>query len=99
DARFFRSFPTRRSSDLRLRNGLVVAQVALSLVLLIPAGLLVRGLWRALSIDPGYETKKALIVGYSLELSGYDETRARRFNQQVRSEEPPSELQSLTNHS
>ena len=42
----------------RLRNGLVVAQVAFSLVLLIPAGLLVRGLWRALAIDPGYEAKK-----------------------------------------
>jgi macrolide transport system ATP-binding/permease protein len=67
----------------RLRNGLVVAQVALSLVLLIPAGLLVRGLWRALSIDPGYETKKALVVGYSLELSGYDDARARRFNQEL----------------
>ena len=65
----------------RLRNGLVVAQVALSLVLLIPAGLLVRGLWRALAIDPGYETKKALTVSYSLELSGYDDARARRFNQ------------------
>ncbi|MBO0859291.1 MAG: ABC transporter permease [Chloracidobacterium sp.] len=66
-----------------LRNGLVIAQVALSLVLLIPAGLLVRGLWRALAIDPGYETKKALVVGYSLELSGYDDARARRFNQEL----------------
>ncbi|HEY6402889.1 MAG TPA: ADOP family duplicated permease, partial [Blastocatellia bacterium] len=67
----------------RLRNGLVIAQVALSLVLLIPAGLLVRGLWRALAIDPGYETRKTLTVGYSLELRGYDEARARRFNQEL----------------
>jgi putative ABC transport system permease protein len=67
----------------RLRNGLVIAQVALSLVLLIPAGLLVRGLWRALAIDPGYETKKALTVGYSLKLRGYDDARARRFNQEL----------------
>ncbi len=67
----------------RLRNGLVVAQVAFSLVLLIPAGLLVRGLWRALAIDPGYETRKALVVAYSLELSGYDDARARRFNQEL----------------
>jgi predicted permease len=67
----------------RLRNGLVVAQVAFSLVLLIPAGLLVRGLWRAFAIDPGYETKKTLIVAYSLELSGYDGARARRFNQEL----------------
>jgi putative ABC transport system permease protein len=67
----------------RLRNGLVIAQVALSLVLLIPAGLLVRGLWRALAIDPGYEAKKTLVVAYSLELSGYDDARARRFNQEL----------------
>jgi putative ABC transport system permease protein len=67
----------------RLRNGLVVAQVALSLVLLIPAGLIVRGLWRALATDPGYEIKKALIVGYGLELSGYDDAHERRFNQEL----------------
>jgi predicted permease len=67
----------------RLRKGLVIAQVAFSLVLLIPAGLLVRGLWRALAIDPGYETQKTMVVGYSLELSGYDDARARRFNQEL----------------
>ncbi|HEV2666763.1 MAG TPA: ABC transporter permease, partial [Blastocatellia bacterium] len=58
-----------------LRNGLVVAQVALCLALLIPAGLLLRGLAKALSDDPGFETKKLLVVFYSLELSGYDEAR------------------------
>jgi macrolide transport system ATP-binding/permease protein len=66
-----------------LRSGLVVAQVALCLVLLIPAGLLLRGLYRALGIDPGYDPKKLIGVGYSLELSGYDETRARQFNQEL----------------
>jgi putative ABC transport system permease protein len=66
-----------------LRNGLVVAQVALCLALLIPAGLLLRGLAKALSDDPGFETKKLLIVFYSLELSGYDEARLQLFHQQL----------------
>jgi putative ABC transport system permease protein len=64
-----------------LRNGLVVAQVALCLVLLIPAGLLLRGLSKALAADPGYETKKLLTVFYSLEVSGYDDARVERFHQ------------------
>src|SRR5262249_23137151 len=62
---------------------LVVAQVALCLVLLIPAGLLLRGASNALSTDPGFETKKLMIVFYSLELSGYDEARIQLFHQQL----------------
>jgi predicted permease len=67
-----------------LRNGLVVAQVALSLVLLVPAGLLLRGFVRILMTDPGFETKKALVVGYGLQLSGQDQARAQTFNHQLR---------------
>jgi putative ABC transport system permease protein len=66
-----------------LRNGLVVAQVALCLLLLIPAGLLLRALTHALSVDPGFETKKLLIVIYSLELSGYNGARAELFHRQL----------------
>jgi predicted permease len=66
-----------------LRSGLVVAQVALCLVLLIPAGLLLRGLVNVLESDPGYETKRVLFVGYSLELSGYDQHRAQLFRGQL----------------
>jgi len=67
----------------RLRSGLVVAQVALSLVLLIPAGLLVRGLRHALAIDPGFETNRTLEVKTNLRWSGYDEPRARQFQQEL----------------
>lgn len=66
-----------------LRNGLIVVQVALCLVLLIPAGLLLRGLTQALATDPGFETKNLLVVFYSVELSGYDEARTQLFHQQV----------------
>jgi macrolide transport system ATP-binding/permease protein len=74
----------QRLSRSSLRNGLVVAQVALSLMLLVPAGLLLRGLAQILMADPGFETKKTLVVGYSLELSGYDQARAQTFNRQLR---------------
>jgi predicted permease len=38
------------------RDGLVVAQTALALVLLIGSGLLVRSFWALRNVDPGYET-------------------------------------------
>jgi predicted permease len=75
--------PGGRATTSWLRTGLVVAQVALCFLLLIPAGLLLRGLTNALSIDPGFETKRLLIVIYSLELSGYDNARAKLFQQQL----------------
>jgi len=75
--------PGGRVARSWLRKGLVVAQVALCFLLLIPAGLLLRALTNALSIDPGFETKRLLIVFYSLELSGYDNARAKLFHQQL----------------
>jgi predicted permease len=52
-------------------------------VLLIPAGLLLRSVQLNLANDPGYDAKKLLSVGYSLELSGYDAERAKAFQQQL----------------
>jgi macrolide transport system ATP-binding/permease protein len=75
--------PGGRAARPWLRNGLVVAQVALCFLLLIPAGLLLRALSNAFSLDPGFETKRLLIVIYSLELSGYDNARAKLFHQRL----------------
>jgi putative ABC transport system permease protein len=59
--------------------------VALSLTLLVGAGLLVRTLLKAYGIDPGFRTDRVLFV--SVELSSlefrYDETRARQFYAEV----------------
>ena len=72
-----------RVARSKMRNALVVAQVSLCLILLIPAGLLVRGVKHVLGSDPGYETKKLIDVAYSLELSGYSPERARVFHEQL----------------
>ena len=74
---------TTRSAGSWLRNGIVVVQVSLCLLLLLPAGLLLRSLQRVLATNPGYETKQLLSLGYSLELSGYDAQRAKLFQQQL----------------
>ena len=63
----------------RLRTGLVVAQLALSLVLLVGAGLFVRTLQALYSIDPGFETRHVLVATVDAGLQGYDEARGRRL--------------------
>lgn len=67
----------------RLRNALVVVQVALSLLLLISAGLIVRSLQGARSINPGFNPENAVAVSFDVGLQGYDETKGRAFQQQV----------------
>ena len=39
----------------RLRSALVIAEVSLSVALLITSGLLIRALWRLHAIDPGFQ--------------------------------------------
>src|SRR5215475_7791552 len=51
-----------------LRSGLIVFQVALSLLLLIGAGLTARGLWRAESLNPGFTTQNAILLSFDLGL-------------------------------
>ncbi len=62
-----------------LRNALVVAQVALSLVLLLGAGLFIRSLQRARSFDLGFKPDNVLTFSFNLQLQGYDEARGREF--------------------
>lgn len=67
----------------RLRNLLVVAQMSLSLVLLLCAGLVLRGLQRAQQIDPGFNPVGAVEVTFDLGLQQYDRERGREFQRQV----------------
>src|SRR5262249_35903837 len=72
-----------RIARSRLRNWLVVAQVALCFVLLIPAGLLLRALAKALASDRGYESDKLLVVEYKRKLSGMGAPNAETFRKQL----------------
>jgi len=52
-------------ANYRVRGVLVIAQVALTLVLLVGAGLLARSFLRLAQIDPGYRTERALVLDIS----------------------------------
>jgi predicted permease len=64
---------TVRSGKARLNagNGLVVAQVALSIVVLAGAGLLVRTLQNLKNLDPGFDTRNILVFSLDPTLIGY----------------------------
>ncbi|MGH8379084.1 MAG: FtsX-like permease family protein, partial [Gammaproteobacteria bacterium] len=62
-----------------LRNGLVVTQVAGSLVVLVAAGLLTRSLIRAESVDLGFDPHHILNVGLDAKLQGYSQARGEAF--------------------
>ena len=72
-----------RLSRPHLGNLLVIGQVAVSLVLLIGAGLLVRGLQQAQSTDLGFDQKNLVVVSMDLTTQGYDEARAATFHAQL----------------
>ena len=67
----------------RLRNTLVIVQVALSLVLLASAGLIVRSLQAAQRMRPGFNPENAVALSFDVGLQGYDEQRGRDFQRQV----------------
>jgi len=73
-----------RSRRLTLRNSLVVAQVALSLMVLVCGGLFIKSFRKAQAIDPGFgSTRNALLVSMNPQLVGYDDDKAKNFFQQV----------------
>jgi macrolide transport system ATP-binding/permease protein len=69
----------------RLRDLLIVAQVTVCLALLITAGLLVRGLQKAQTLDPGFETQRTLVLRLlDLQQQGYDQNKGAIFHRQLR---------------
>jgi len=67
----------------RLRNSLVVVQVAVSLVLLVCAGLVVRSLQVAQKTRPGFTPENAVALSFDLGLQGYTEEKGRAFQRQL----------------
>ena len=66
-----------------MRQILVVAQVALSLIALIAAGLFLRELRHAQQIDTGFETRGVLVMNFNLLREGYTPDRGQVFYDQV----------------
>ncbi len=64
---------------LHLGDALVVAQVALSIVVAVGAGLLVRSLQNLRDIDPGFRTENLLIFGVNPVLAGYTDTQSAQL--------------------
>jgi macrolide transport system ATP-binding/permease protein len=62
---------------------LVGAQIAFSMILLLAAGLLLRGLYHAQTIDPGFEMKNTAVVTLDLAEEGYDASRAAVFQREL----------------
>jgi len=59
-----------------LRNLLVIAQIAVSLFLLIGSALFMKAFHNAQAIDPGFRTENLAILTIDPALAGYDKTRA-----------------------
>lgn len=67
----------------RLASALVVAQIAMSLLLLICGGLFTRSLRNAQQRDPGFDPDDVLLFSYELRPSGYSKDQAIEFDRQL----------------
>jgi predicted permease len=72
-----------RGRRFSLRGLLVVAQVALSLVLLVGAGLFLRSVRQARAIDPGFDAERLLVAQLNINLLRYTRAQGREFYRQV----------------
>lgn len=68
----------------RARRAFVVAQVGLSLVLLLAAGLFLRALQQASDVAVGFDPAGVRMVGFDLSMAGYDEARGTRLLEELR---------------
>lgn len=66
-----------------LLSGLVVAQIALSLVLLVAAGLFLRTLQKTSQADPGFDRSHVLLASVELGSAGYSSADATAFHRQL----------------
>ncbi len=73
----------RGERRFRLRDLLVVAQVAVSLVVLVGAGLFVRSLRQLQQIDVGFRPERTLVVQIDPSLQGYNKDKGSELYRQL----------------
>lgn len=70
---------------LRSRKALVIAQVSLSLLLLVGSGLFVRSLRNLQSLDPGFRTSNVISFQIDASLAGYKPEQIRQLYAEIES--------------
>lgn len=75
---------TGGAAQHRLRSTLVVAEIALASVLLVGAGLCLKGFHAAQKIDPGIDADRVLAAELRVGMNGYTEETAKPFYRQLR---------------
>ena len=71
------------SHNRHLLSGLVVVQIALSLALLITAGLLLRTLKSVRDANPGFEQDHVLTASVGLNIAGYDDAQTQSIRHKL----------------
>ena len=74
---------TTSAGGRRLRNAFVVAEIALSLMLLVGAGVLLRSFARLQGVDPGFDTRNVLTMRLSLPREQYKKDGVGVFFEEV----------------
>jgi predicted permease len=72
-------FVSRGAGGMRIQRSLIVAQIAVSLALLIFGGLFARTLSRAQQMDLGFRTADVMLAYVDLRSQGYDEAQRRAY--------------------
>ncbi len=67
----------------RSREALILGEVAVSVVLLVGAGLLVESLWRLQAVSPGFEAERAVTMSVALPTARYPEGTEMPFYEQL----------------
>ena len=68
----------------RLRNGLVITEIALALVLLVGAGLMTKSMLRLMAVDPGFRAENLFMITVILPAAKYTEdSKVAAFHQQL----------------
>lgn len=72
-----------REQRWSVRGALVVAQVALSLLVLVGGGLCIRSLQKLEQVNPGFEPSQLVLMSFDLELNNYPTSRAQDFYERL----------------